>query len=98
MTPANIHELSVEDRVLCDDGFTCVAPWSIVTILQDEAGMYFECDEGKHYLDGQLGEGGTLVGLFVPMSHERRNIETSVCSAHWAMLADDDPMSWGTYE
>lgn len=38
-----------------DDCFTCVPPNAIVEVYGNEDyGLYFECREGRHLLDGQL--------------------------------------------
>lgn len=38
----------------CDDGFTCLHDEDIVVVRKDENGLYVVCDEGRHYIDGQL--------------------------------------------
>ena len=50
--------------ILLDDGFTCHV--SGVTFLNgDEDGrLYFECDEGRHYIDGQADDGINCIGIY----------------------------------
>jgi len=57
-------EVKVGIQVDLDGGFTCVEACR-TTIHKDEHGLYFECSEGKHYLDGQL-EDGEYIGLSIP--------------------------------
>lgn len=37
-----------------DDGFECMEAWSKKTVRVDEFGLYVDCDEGGHYLEGQI--------------------------------------------
>lgn len=58
-----LSEIRVGDLLKVDDGFSCVPPNSLVTVYRCKRGLYFECTEGRHYLDGQTNENGNLVGL-----------------------------------
>ncbi len=43
-------------------GFTCVKANQLVTIHECKNGLYFDCKDGKHFLDGQIN-GRSYVGL-----------------------------------
>lgn len=58
-----LEDLKVGDTVLTDDGFTCMKEGHH-TVRGDGNGLFLECDEGKHYLEGQEDdETGGLVGI-----------------------------------
>ena len=63
----NIKDVKVGDQFYPDDGFDCVSSDQLVTVKSDdnEGGLYFECSEGKHFLEGQedFDGKGYLVGL-----------------------------------
>jgi len=50
------------DALIADAGFTCVKPGR-VSVKKSDNGLYFDCSEGRHYLDGQVNDEGSLVGL-----------------------------------
>jgi len=50
------------DVLIADGGFTCINAGR-VTVKRSDRGLYFDCRDGKHYLDGQENEVGELVGL-----------------------------------
>lgn len=63
VTNANVYEGAL---VMVDDGFTCIAPWTITRLLKDADGYYFECSQGRHYLDGQYDDDkGYYIGLIM---------------------------------
>lgn len=51
-----------------DGGFECNAAKSRYTLSENERGaLFFPCDQGQHYLDGQLrfeGKRGYYVGVY----------------------------------
>lgn len=55
-------------KVMADGGFGCIEKGEVRTIQKDDEGCYIECTMGKHYLDGQIGEDDTLVGLIAVKS------------------------------
>ncbi len=59
-----LEDLMPNDTIVLDSGFTCCGA-GYKTVMSDDHGLYFECDAGKHYLDGQIGEDGFLVGVSV---------------------------------
>jgi hypothetical protein len=58
-----IEEAKAGIVVVTDGGFTCMKEGEEKTVHVDHEGyLYVECDEGSHYLNGQL-EDGEYVGL-----------------------------------
>lgn len=57
-----VEEVDEGDVVVVDGGFTCIAEGSACEVKRDEGGLYIECSEGHHYLEGQR-DGNTYVGL-----------------------------------
>lgn len=54
-----------------DDGFTCHAPGNVTLYKKEHYvsgtvcwGLYFNCDEGEHYIDGQADDGINCVGIY----------------------------------
>jgi hypothetical protein len=65
------HEDSVREghKLTTDGGFTCIAEHQTCTVKAEPcligfASLYFDCANGQHFLDGQVGEDGELVGLY----------------------------------
>lgn len=63
MKQATEDNTSEGDHLTCY-GFDCVSVGAVVTVKRNEHGLYFLCNKGKHYLDGQLNEHNEYVGLF----------------------------------
>ena len=61
---ARLSDLKEHYAIRLDDGFTC-AHAGIRPVRRDDNGLYFACDEGKHYLDGQADDGDHLVGIYL---------------------------------
>lgn len=57
-----LEDLNEGDIITLDDGFTCNDA-DPAEVKKDEYGLYIDCDEGKHYLDGQEDENGELIGI-----------------------------------
>lgn len=55
-------QISPNQRVLLDGGFTCVKAGP-TTILFDEDGLFFKCRAGHHYIDGQLNDDDEYIGI-----------------------------------
>lgn len=55
-TPYIIRKSDVQDgtMLIADNGFTCMAENEVKQVKLDEHGLYVDCSEGKHYLDGQV--------------------------------------------
>lgn len=63
---ARLSELKAGDKVSLDRGFSCRAgKSSVVEVKADENGsLYFDCNDGKHYLSGQVGKYDHLIGVY----------------------------------
>lgn len=57
-----LSDLKAGQTILADAGFTCLKAGPH-EVKADGSGLYVECSEGHHYLDGQKDEVGSLVGL-----------------------------------
>ncbi len=59
-----------------DDGFTCLTFNKPYTVEKDSYGLYIRCEDGNHYLDGQI-EGDVYIGLSLtawpPLQINRRS-------------------------
>ena len=60
---AKLSELRAGEQVILDAGFTCTHP-RIATVYEDTEGLYFNCDNGRHSLDGQADDGEHLIGIY----------------------------------
>lgn len=66
---ALLEELRDGQRIELDDGFECLNHEAdrptTRTVLADDAGrLFFTCRCGRHYLDGQLEGGDSLIGVY----------------------------------
>lgn len=62
---AKISDLDAGSRVDLDAGFPCMKKRKNVLVRADEYGLFFQCKDGRHYLDGQLGDSdGFLTGVY----------------------------------
>jgi flavorubredoxin len=62
-----LSNLKGGETVELDHRFTCHSPGK-VTVLLDDDGLYFTCDEGQHYLEGQCDDDDHCVGVYPPES------------------------------
>jgi hypothetical protein len=63
MAYSKIFAIHEGDYMTTFDGFQCIPGNTIVAIQRDEAGLYFPCSEGKHYLHRQVDADGNCLGL-----------------------------------
>jgi hypothetical protein len=62
---AILSKIKPGDRLFTDSGFTCMGAGEAKIVRRDDQGRLFvPCRDGRHYLDGQRGENGALVGLY----------------------------------
>lgn len=47
-----------------DGGFTCIGEGEKVELLKDNHGLYFICEDGQHYIEGQADDGLHCIGLY----------------------------------
>jgi hypothetical protein len=59
-------DVKAGDKLVADDGFTCIEPFKTLTVEEDDHGLFVSCAEGHHYLDGQLEDGDHYIGLTKP--------------------------------
>ena len=59
-----LTDLKAGDKLKADGGFTCLSAARIAEVKEDAGGLYVECTEGRHGLDGQEGKNGECVGLW----------------------------------
>lgn len=61
---AKVSEISAGDIIEVDGGFTCIAEDSKIIVHSDNEGLYFICNQGQHWLGGQLDDGDVLIGIY----------------------------------
>jgi hypothetical protein len=67
---ARVSDTKPGDILECDAGFSCLVPSSLrVVKLYNETGLYIQCLEGMHFLDGQEQD-GYYIGLYHKESKE----------------------------
>jgi hypothetical protein len=60
---AKFSELKDGQTVEVDGGLTCREAGP-AQIHSDAEGLYFECNLGRHYVDGQVDDGEHCVGIY----------------------------------
>lgn len=60
---ALLENVRAGDSLIADGGFQCLALGEVALVKSDEHGLYVNCGDGHHYLDGQADEHGRLIGL-----------------------------------
>jgi hypothetical protein len=63
---AKVSEIKQGSCVEVDGGFPCLKSDVYYNVYDDGAGLYIECDDGKHFLSGQLDETGSFyTGIYL---------------------------------
>ena len=58
------EDVKAGDKHVTDVGHTCMVKDEIHRVYKDREGhLYLYCREGRHYLNGQVGENDELIGL-----------------------------------
>ena len=57
-----VADLKPGDRLTDFEFWGCVPQGAVRIIQSSESGLYVKCREGRHYLSGQIGDDGELVG------------------------------------
>ncbi len=66
MKYAKFSKVKEGDILITDGAFTCMNPNSAKVVKRKlglNGGLYIDCREGGHMIDGQLDERGFLIGL-----------------------------------
>lgn len=62
---ANINDITEGDVLIADCGFTCLENKQEVEVKEDKTGdLFVPCEQGQHFLSGQLNEKGDLIGFY----------------------------------
>ena len=56
-----LNKVKKGDIIIADGGFTCLQ--AVEHKVYDNEGLFIECEQGMHFLDGQLDDDGNLIGL-----------------------------------
>jgi hypothetical protein len=62
MTKVKLSDLEAGDIIIADGGFTCMKA-GLKKVYTADGGLYVKCNQGRHYLVGQLDSDGTLSGM-----------------------------------
>lgn len=63
---ARLGQLVAGSRVKVDGDFACIEPWTEQIVERDADGLFIQCEEGHHYLDGCCGHGSDhLLGVYL---------------------------------
>ncbi len=63
MAYSKLFAINEGDYMITFSGFSCIGANVIVQIKRDHAGLYFDCADGRHYLDSQVDAEGYCLGL-----------------------------------
>lgn len=59
-----LNDINPGDALIVDDGFTCMEPGDQKVAQMNQSGeLFVDCSDGRHFLDGQVGDDGHLVGI-----------------------------------
>jgi len=59
-----MKDIKVGNVIIADGGFTCLADGQTCVVRIDRDGdLYVTCQDGCHYLDGQVDENDIIVGF-----------------------------------
>lgn len=61
---AKLDDLKPGYNVEVDGGFTCMDADVIKIVHSHENGLYIDCEEGRHFLNGQDDGDGYCVGIY----------------------------------
>lgn len=63
---ALIDQAKAGSKLIADGGFRgCIRKGAVLTVQEDEAGLFVPCRDGNHYLVGQENDSGShFVGLW----------------------------------
>ena len=58
-----LRNLQEGDTVIIDNGFQCMKAGKQVVERSNCGLLYVRCEQGKHYLTGQVGDNEELIGI-----------------------------------
>ena len=63
MTTQHFYEISVKEVtagsvIIADAGFTCISDGEHCEVFENEGSLFVLCQDGYHYLGGQLDDSG----------------------------------------
>lgn len=60
-----LADVKAGDILITDAGFSCMKAGAEHVVRADEKDgkLYVSCNDGRHFLDGQVDSGGMLIGL-----------------------------------
>lgn len=58
-----LDDIKKGDKLIADGGFTCLAKGQIVEVLLEDSELAVKCSRGIHFLRGQCGKNGLLIGF-----------------------------------
>ena len=61
---AKLSDVKPGTRLKADDGFDCITDGEVLTVAEDDGGLYVPCTRGHHYLDGRRNYNDELVGFW----------------------------------
>ncbi|WP_238368252.1 hypothetical protein [Mesobacterium pallidum] len=56
-------QVAAGDILVADSGFGCMVAGEKLVQADAQGGLFVQCGDGRHYLDGQVGEDGCLIGF-----------------------------------
>lgn len=64
MTQVKFSEVKAGDFIKADGGFTCLDAGEVCKVYADDGlNLHIPCRDGTHFLCGQIGNDGILVGF-----------------------------------
>lgn len=94
-----LEDLSAGSIVKADGGFTCIEPGEHVVHADEHGKLFILCADGRHFLDGQVGGDGTLIGITAPETHALLThltlLECRIVQQVLAEKAVRTPKHWG---
>lgn len=62
---ASVSEVTEGTILVADSGFTCIKSNDQLIVRSGPSGLYVDCEEGKHLLDGQIIKDGHCEPYYV---------------------------------
>jgi len=62
---AKVSEVKAGTKLKADGDFTCIKENAVLTVEENDGGLFVPCKEGHHYIDGQLDDGDEYTGFWL---------------------------------